>query len=150
MTTWKYWPAAGLSPRLRGNPRYGYGPRNSHMVYPRACGGTPMTLVASATVMGLSPRLRGNPPERGRAGGPPRSIPAPAGEPVADKSFQWRYEVYPRACGGTISATPGMRPMVGLSPRLRGNHRPGPDRERHGRSIPAPAGEPRAADWTIS
>ena len=51
--------------------------------------------------------------------------------------------VYPRACGGTTSSSPVKAPVVGLSPRLRGNRAAVPAMRAPGRSIPAPAGEPR-------
>ena len=52
------------------------------------------------------------------------------------------YEVYPRACGGTVNNTFSNIISTGLSPRLRGNQRH-PTRDWNGSgSIPAPAGEP--------
>ena len=92
---------AGLSPRVRGNPATGRattGPGRSipacagepgtvkslplkGWVYPRVCGGTPLSPQTVQRQNGLSPRVRGNP--HGfqvvhQAGG---SIPACAGEP---------------------------------------------------------------------
>ena len=50
--------------------------------------------------------------------------------------------VYPRACGGT-KLPPGMRgPVIGLSPRVRGNRRRRRVEAAQHRSIPARAGEP--------
>ena len=94
---------SGLSPRLRGNRGRQYSAPDSQRsipapagepprkqsccrvgkVYPRACGGTVTKTWVANGVPGLSPRLRGNPrlhrsPTRYR-----RSIPAPAGEPLA-------------------------------------------------------------------
>ena len=113
--------AAGLSPRVRGNPpsttwttfssrsipaRAGE-PRerrrdsSSHRVYPRACGGTPATPCRMRRRRGLSPRVRGNPyciKELMEMGG---SIPARAGEPLLHKGTDGDGGVYPRACGGT-------------------------------------------------
>ena len=96
-------PSAGLSPRVRGNPRRikpsspstrsipacagepdgrrGGGPRRR--VYPRVCGGTRKAGRKSGFPRGLSPRVRGNRgrgPDDDRAAG---SIPACAGEPRA-------------------------------------------------------------------
>ena len=70
---------------------------------------------------GLSPRLRGN--LRGSAHLPPvnGSIPAPAGEPLSPISTCQACAVYPRACGGTIIHNVICEPLLGLSPRLRGN-----------------------------
>ena len=72
-----------------------------------------------------------------------RSIPACAGEPPVGTITAASDTLYPRVCGGTTWAMPGILPMVGLSPRVRGNPvtpRPYP---RCLRSIPACAGEPR-------
>ena len=150
-------PAAGLSPRLRGNhvqrgtssaergsipapagePRSGISGKAASTVYPRACGGTLYEVISTTTNPGLSPRLRGNLRFLPGAFSDSRSIPAPAGEPR-----HRLIRVYPRACGGTAD---GRRPTAyrgGLSPRLRGN-RAGEAVEVLIRgSIPAPAGEP--------
>ena len=51
-------------------------------VYPRVCGGTPVTRRRDMALLGLSPRVRGNlafSPELPGGGG---SIPACAGEPA--------------------------------------------------------------------
>ena len=56
--------------------------------------------------------------------------------------------VYPRACGGTVNNYEAWITRKGLSPRLRGNHRPDTARVPLERSIPAPAGEPHSwATW---
>ena len=138
-------PAAGLSPRLRGNRRgrrrSGLSPRlrgNRHClarVYPRACGGTGGPHL-------LSPRLRGTSASRSRRGRYavyPRAcggttccslavlaeseptIPAPAGEPCRRRRRGLPCRVYPRACGGTAS-------VVNVALLFA--------------TIPAPAGEP--------
>ena len=111
-------------------------------VYPRACGGTSLSLCSLSLSSGLSPRLRGNPALPVRWSGPPGSIPAPAGEPQAAPVGTHRTGVYPRACGGTRDRTILCTPVKGLSPRLRGN--PGYRTIGYGHrgSIPAPAGEP--------
>ena len=154
--------SGGLSPRLRGNPpghaggvgsgrsipalagepRVDGRPRAPAAVYPRACGGTFLDVIRHRADAGLSPRLRGNPHRdlgstRGR-----RSIPALAGEPVGGAVRSGSSTVYPRACGGTVSATAETSRAVGLSPRLRGNLRSGDDRGHLRGSIPALAGEP--------
>ena len=113
--------AAGLSPRVRGNPpvrlsarlsgrsipacagepRIGYTADEAWEVYPRVCGGTSPALDAGTGRRGLSPRVRGN---------------------------QAQAEIESR--------------VRGLSPRVRGN-RPGvPQRGGWPGSIPACAGEP--------
>ena len=135
--------ARGLSPRLRGNHpesnriiRRRIGsipapagepwhptaqPRNPG-VYPRACGGTPLTPgYRQSNVDGLSPRLRGNPAYAGGTGHVRGSIPAPAGEPMMSATASWAKPVYPRACGGTSWYSRIICSSWGLSPRLRGN-----------------------------
>ena len=152
----------GLSPRVRGNPiPVPIGPiivrsiparagepvlpcctRPRWTVYPRACGGTFIVVVSHVGEAGLSPRVRGNPPPARARMTTLGSIPARAGEPGSCRRNRLRCGVYPRACGGTSvkARTGGYR--WGLSPRVRGNHDEGRDRNVQGRSIPARAGEP--------
>ena len=133
----------GLSPRLRGNRRWG--PVTSarlrsipapageppcgpivppfREVYPRACGGTTNSPLLWVTMEGLSPRLRGNPPAALAASFALGSIPAPAGEPHIHYVAHDHGGVYPRACGGTSSPSLAFVTESGLSPRLRGNPR---------------------------
>ena len=134
----------GLSPRLRGNHQID-GRRTdeersipapageppvwpvsswSEPVYPRACGGTRYRLPDQGIGGGLSPRLRGNRCEKDALSSVLRSIPAPAGEPIAGTAPSSRTAVYPRACGGTASAPFVSQIAPGLSPRLRGNQDP--------------------------
>ena len=90
-------------------------------VYPRVCGGTRCTNIATATSTGLSPRVRGNQAARARSSTNP---------------------VYPRVCRGTQLVQVKQVLAQGLSPRVRGN--PAPTRLEYHRigSIPACAGEP--------
>ena len=111
-------------------------------VYPRACGGTSPSRNAPYHPSGLSPRVRGNRHRRRHSIQQRRSIPARAGEPAVKPISLSGFRVYPRACGGTVYQRHGSRTPVGLSPRVRGNHRQ-PDHRAHAvRSIPARAGEP--------
>ena len=118
------WPptAAGLSPRVRGNPPRRILPargrrsipacagepsppsafRARQRVYPRVCGGTRMAPGPDVGDEGLSPRVRGNPSSATTRAGRVGSIPACAGEP-RDR---------------------GAAPVSGLSPRVRGNQHP--------------------------
>ena len=152
----------GLSPRVRGNhspagptssgcrsiPACAGEPVNSGQwsflgqVYPRVCGGTTPCAGVSATSFGLSPRVRGNhrpgdlpPVEAG-------SIPACAGEPHVGVAQSHGAGVYPRVCGGTPQDDDRAVGLWGLSPRVRGNHRPGQLDGAVAGSIPACAGEP--------
>ena len=152
----------GLSPRLRGNPLCGDEPAllggsipapageppwvcDFHFVfrvYPRACGGTTGASGMWPWVRGLSPRLRGNPLPKEWRPSNDRSIPAPAGEPLAITSVTVSRLVYPRACGGTSGYALKLLFFLGLSPRLRGNQDDAHAGLSGVGSIPAPAGEP--------
>ena len=92
--------------------------------------------------MGLSPRVRGNRGvlEHERQG--ERSIPACAGEPIANRARLWYTGVYPRVCGGTVLTWIHIVVLFGLSPRVRGNQYHYHRRRGGERSIPACAGEP--------
>ena len=133
--------AAGLSPRVRGNP---VGQRHraackgsipacagepessvifvkSSRVYPRVCGGTARRRAFHEQQQGLSPRVRGNlrlGDSNPRAIG---SIPACAGEPPGSGRHRNKPRVYPRVCGGTSEETWYTAEEAGLSPRVRGN-----------------------------
>ena len=98
------------------------------------------------THSGLSPRVRGNLVANGELEHVPGSIPACAGEPSPySRRHRWQ-RVYPRVCGGTSVLIPPTRQVLGLSPRVRGNHQQfGNDLEDY-RSIPACAGEPPAEE----
>ena len=153
---------SGLSPRVRGNPgnvspvdrvnrsipacagEPGGHCRASHRrrVYPRVCGGTHHKFLVEMVKPGLSPRVRGNRGSRSRMRQRRRSIPACAGEPDKRARLTTDGMVYPRVCGGTLLGRRLMNPMIGLSPRVRGNRSSATSARNSGRSIPACAGEP--------
>ena len=112
-------------------------------VYPRVCGGTINALRSVALGTGLSPRVRGNrgPGDQGRLYR--GSIPACAGEPTPWHTSTCSATVYPRVCGGTQAPVVSEHSMNGLSPRVRGNHRPERSITKSHGSIPACAGEPQ-------
>ena len=139
-TTLREFPS-GLSPRVRGNRRWGNsssrGPGSipactgepspgrwrgrGDGVYPRVYGGTlPITLAVLARA-GLS--AWASFASRPSGGGP-------------------RARVYPRVYGGTFSWVYGHDQSEGLSPRVRGNRRHDLDLRGRARSIPACTGEP--------
>ena len=137
-------------PRECGEPAF---PRSAYVartVYPRECGGTRIVPVGRCYRYGLSPRVRGNPFAIECTYPPFGSIPASAGEPIADAKPFVGPRVYPRECGGTPAWPRPSATSSGLSPRVRGNPvrcRPLPSRER---SIPASAGEPKPPRWRAS
>ena len=110
------------------------------------CGGTDSSHCARYCISGLSPRVRGNqstPYHPSRYSG---SIPACAGEPHRRSRTLLKKRVYPRVCGGTPFGlnrpVPNTASTMGLSPRVRGNLRPGQSLRQRLGSIPACAGEP--------
>ena len=74
------------------------------------------------------------------------SIPAQAGEPGVGLAPVVRGRVYPRAGGGTPTATYTLSSARGLSPRRRGNLKRIIRFARLVGSIPAQAGEPMSLD----
>ena len=112
------------------------------VVYPRVCGGTQGWAARCERLRGLSPRVRGNPRARVPAPPWPGSIPACAGEPVWPSLAAVRLTVYPRVCGGTAIGGAKAVAVLGLSPRVRGNHGTSKAERVTIRSIPACAGEP--------
>ena len=155
---------AGLSPRVRGNPRHRQPPRlsirsiparagepvgpladfHANRVYPRACGGTIFHCFEQACPKGLSPRVRGNRRSTSLRWSESGSIPARAGEPEVSVASMLNSRVYPRACGGTRWQVFDCHRKTGLSPRVRGNRCGGKLVPRIFGSIPARAGEPVA------
>ena len=152
----------GLSPRVRGNRRPAP-PENpcpgsipacagepdisaifvkGSWVYPRVCGGTCSLPMPSGVCRGLSPRVRGNLNHVRISKSQHGSIPACAGEPLVPSPSGPRTQVYPRVCGGTVFTFRFLFPMMGLSPRVRGNRIQTDRVNATGGSIPACAGEP--------
>ena len=152
----------GLSPRVRGNPRWrnrvsieersipacagepgsSGAPCSPCRVYPRVCGGTPNHTLLQQAPAGLSPRVRGNPVCVESLVRYLGSIPACAGEPGGGEGQAGPHGVYPRVCGGTVVGGKTEAVKWGLSPRVRGNPGGGGDEAPRLRSIPACAGEP--------
>ena len=131
----------GLSPRMRGHPCTECPAANPQRsipadagapttrsrrtleigVYPRGCGGTPVSSQGPAPDTGLSPRMRGHPGPRAPSARRARSIPADAGAPDPARGPRGAMEVYPRGCGGTDGEARCSYGRLGLSPRMRGH-----------------------------
>ena len=92
-------------------------------------------------VTGLSPPVRGKLDDLGYCEGLAGSIPARAGETVADTGCRPVSGVYPRPCGGNAAAAFSRGIDLGLSPHGRGKPRRRGPRSAPTRSIPARAGE---------
>ena len=137
-------PSQGSIPARAGEPQSIVGSRWNHRVYPRACGGTIITLPGYANAIGLSPRVRGNRWSWRHSPADGGSIPARAGEPAKSTAKSLGAKVYPRACGGTGSGVGLASGSGGLSPRVRGNRGPRHHWPDESGSIPARAGEPRS------
>ena len=129
-------------PAGAGEPQPHFPTTGLHRVYPRGCGGTRCLGGLNYPPQGLSPRMRGNHAQLFQRGLRLGSIPAGAGEPCQQSPSRPGVRVYPRGCGGTSAKASSMVPVMGLSPRVRGNQtRFGGDQCLEG-SIPAGAGEP--------
>ena len=111
----------GLSPRVRGEPWPGSLRAAPRAVYPRVCGGAARRPSCRSPPWGLSPRVRGSPryPHQSKAG--TGSIPACAGEPARRRAQRGTTGVYPRVCGGAVTAKWRGHAVEGLSPRVRGS-----------------------------
>ena len=107
------------------------------------CGGTARDVQRECEQAGLSPRVRGNRSTSKGETAMTRSIPACAGEPDTGIQGCWNRGVYPRVCGGTPAVPGVVGLLLGLSPRVRGNHEHGSPVRASDGSIPACAGEPR-------
>ena len=112
-------------------------------VYPRVGGGNNTDHVAHIREGGLSPRGRGKRLDASTLYLLYRSIPAWAGETMADTVLPQELPVYPRVGGGNRARPAGRIARRGLSPRGRGKHRPAPRFAATQGSIPAWAGETR-------
>ncbi len=154
---------SGLSPRVRGNRSDAVRRRAAvgsipacagepglfspflppRQVYPRVCGGTLFDNSDRLFLFGLSPRVRGNRIMQLTLWQQKRSIPACAGEPARCAVRRNCAVVYPRVCGGTQLFASRRIPILGLSPRVRGNRYPSHRQGIRSRSIPACAGEPQ-------
>ena len=134
--------AIGSIPAYAGEPHRGSAVTARRAVYPRVCGGTRPIRSPGKASAGLSPRMRGNRGRRWRPRSWRRSIPAYAGEPYAEAFQGAQQRVYPRVCGGTTRRSRMPSPVMGLSPRMRGNRMPRLSRGPSSGSIPAYAGEP--------
>ncbi len=71
-------------------------------------------------ILGLSPRIRGKHTMQPENPTDPWSIPAHTGQTRSRISGSLLHEVYPRAYGANPRGSRSMRPVRGLSPRIRG------------------------------
>ena len=131
----------GSIPACAGETHHRLHQKDRAGVYPRVCGGNRFRLGYRYGNGGLSPRVRGKHLRNIIQPSPPRSIPACAGETVAQRRASGRGWVYPRVCGGNRINWPPNFHGRGLSPRVRGKPSFLPRVRSWGGSIPACAGE---------
>ena len=138
-------PAARSIPACAGEARIASGCRTGISVYPRVCGGSWAAHHISAPRAGLSPRVRGKPVPARCPYPARRSIPACAGEAQTRPGRPILAEVYPRVCGGSVTASTRTIWPSGLSPRVRGKLLGIVETKDGVGSIPACAGEARVS-----
>jgi len=112
--------------------------------HPRVGGGTLSGDTLAPPDGGPSPRGRGNLKFLGLNGNSKRTIPAWAGEPLLPIFGVNHPRDHPRVGGGTTNIPRSARPLMGPSPRGRGNLRRDSMEEKENGTIPAWAGEPLA------
>ena len=137
-----YLKTAGTIPAHAGEPAVSARSGSAGQDYPRACGGTRGSAFAGRGLPGLSPRMRGNLAFLPAGALDEGTIPAHAGEPGGTAGTARFCGDYPRACGGTYRLGYCWDFVVGLSPRMRGNHDKLMDQDPNVGTIPAHAGEP--------
>ncbi len=114
-------------------------------VHPRPRGGAELEERLPPPVQGPSPPTRGSRLPRRDPPADPGSIPAHAGEPQESESGTRRAGVHPRPRGGAAGGGWRWSCAEGPSPPTRGSHRRSAHASDARGSIPAHAGEPRAA-----
>ena len=134
----------GSIPACAGEPKRPPRLTDTLKVYPRMCGGARRRMDRFRQVTGLSPHVRGSLALLRDRRAPQGSIPACAGEPPVSTRSAWPVRVYPRMCGGAMSATSASLRFRGLSPHVRGSQLDELITRRLCGSIPACAGEPGA------
>ena len=117
-------------------------------VYPHVCGETKLLNPMDGQKEGLSPRVWGNPFRATALWRCHRSIPTCVGKPRPCPSGPTSNTVYPHVCGETIELFIVEHSLVGLSPRVWGNHIPPFRPPCPPRSIPTCVGKPwRHPSW---
>ena len=139
----------GSIPAWAGEPMDGAVAADPVAVYPRVGGGTDICRSLRKVFLGLSPRGRGNRQAERCQRASYGSIPAWAGEPFLPREPSTTHKVYPRVGGGTCLSPAEHHKYKGLSPRGRGNPRGSFISHVLIRSIPAWAGEPSNATWSL-
>ena len=107
-------------------------------------GETAVLVVDQHVAYGLSPRVRGNQHERAVLEPRYGSIPACTGKPAGCSCGKNNPRVYPRVYGETPMSLHSPKPLLGLSPRVRGNQAKDAVMRLAFGSIPACTGKPTA------
>ena len=136
----------GSIPACAGEPVHIMLCHPEHRVHPRVCGGALERRLLQALCWGPSPRVRGSLTSVDDYPIFGWSIPACAGEPDWIRPLFSAHRVHPRVCGGAPIKNAPVESITGPSPRVRGSQMQLPQRQIHGGSIPACAGEPPICD----
>ena len=141
-------------PARAGNAYPAHSARSTSSVHPRAGGERRSRGRPGDRVIGSSPRGRGTPQVVVRAGGPPRFIPARAGNAATRSASTSRSTVHPRAGGERRRNGTRRTIRYGSSPRGRGTRIVRFQRPKRIRFIPARAGNAfdpgtTAAHWSV-
>ncbi len=107
-------------PAYAGDPRSSFTTAPARRVYPRLRGGSCRSPALSQPFSGLSPPTRGIHRKRRLANVRGGSIPAYAGDPLAEYPDEVPRVVYPRLRGGSADPARAVRRNRGLSPPTRG------------------------------
>ena len=144
-------PEAGAAHTIRrfipagaGNAARSLGPISGCAVHPRGCGERRVSRSASVSRCGSSPRVRGTHSGTRPRRGPPRFIPAGAGNAPPSPPAGFAGAVHPRGCGERQTRAPAWRSHAGSSPRVRGTPACGFPLPVLRRFIPAGAGNASA------
>ena len=114
--------------------------RQKDPVHPRACGEQASNFLTAGLHGGSSPRMRGTGDSSAWPYRRKRFIPAHAGNSTCSRFQPCHAAVHPRACGEQQRGRSLHDGDSGSSPRMRGTERRHPAGPRHGRFIPAHAG----------
>ena len=108
--------------------------------HPRVCGANRVMDCIDEDIAGSSPRVRGEPMPRYQRLGLHRIIPACAGRTSCGPSRTGVRPDHPRVCGANVMPDGYAGPLIGSSPRVRGERARSLPRRRTLRIIPACAG----------
>ena len=137
----RIWTRGRIIPARAGQTPERRRPERRRPDHPRACGANARQRDCCRAIYGSSPRVRGKPLPDRRIYGRVRIIPARAGQTVSASTYDVGTSDHPRACGANADNGQTVATRNGSSPRVRGKLVQVVDYPRHGRIIPARAGQ---------